>query len=170
MVKQTSEDDRTAPDEGNSEHDDRLARLEQENEQLRERLAALEAQVTEADTDRTVDQRTGGDQDPAPKSPSVDDTDAGAPMSRRQALSGLAGLAATGLLGAGATGVAAAASEGDTLKFGKSFAGTPSNGYGVKLVEQSGSGSTAGIRAEAASPNGQGVQGIATSSTGRAYG
>jgi len=82
----------------------------------------------------------------------------GVPLSRRGTLAAIAGLGALGL----ASGTASAASTGDTLTFGNSFAGTPSSGYALKLVEQSGSGSAEGINTEAQAPSGKGITAIAS--------
>jgi hypothetical protein len=166
--------ERTASTGGSSADSDttdsRIAELEADNEQLRERMAALERAIgDDVDAERPDHSDTGtpttttqGEADAGPQ-PSDGDS-GGLSVSRRGALGALASL---GLLGVASQPASAA---GQTLNFGETVAGSPSSGVGLNLIETSGSGGSIGARGISDSSSGRGLAGIARATDGNTIG
>jgi len=153
--------------------------LQEENQELRQRLEMLESTVgAEGGLPTADDTSELDDTGTVSGNVEVDGTDSGLPdLSRR---STLVGLAALGALGAGASGSAAAASSGDTLKFGQTYDGSPSSGNGLYLrtdtqntflaVNDASANQKYAVQGKAQSPQGRGLVGFATSQSGNTRG
>lgn len=148
--------------------EERIATLQEENEELKQRLEKIETTIQAADQ-------------------TEDEDDGGLNISRRGAMTGLAGI---GALGIGATGTAAAEtgtsaiiSDGsgqavyadNTAGSGKAYGvnarSKSADGIALRgIATDSGSGLTKGVEGETFAERGRGVLGISRSSSGPAYG
>lgn len=143
-----------------------VSRLQDVNEQLHDRLAAIEDQVAagavdgadwSADSDGEIERPTSGS--------SGDDTGlVPGSLSKTTRRGVLAGLATLGLIGAG-TGTASAETS-----FGDSASGSNSNGFALQLENKASSGPAFGLKSFTDSSSGRAVLGRARSNTGNAWG
>jgi len=165
----------TAAEHASTDTESRMVALEEENEELRDRLASLEAAITDHEPTQSADAED-----------EADGQGALAGVSRRGAL---AAVASAGLLGV--SGTASAATDHNHLS--EVWTGDPGNHglrtevgsstdvgfYGqsdstsaraLKGVATAGSGTTIGVEGKAASPDSIALLGNATAATGGAKG